>query len=259
MVCYLVKSGYCLSDSLLGTGPFEKYITIRKQSSGKRRPVFPLPRGFGRAACAAAAKPFYECTSARRTTRLPSGQMTWSTCERTRSHVSSGVRRLVCKEDSTDDWLSRKEGGKGPAIKNGRPYHIDFRVGVAHVAYDTTVFHAVQMLPCHYILISYKQRRVAEERCREAKVPTGFRSERGGSQVIGRGSSQVVSSVCGYEKGGAHCATALRPSCLVLRLSRTESRQGKALCSGKHAKVLMAHSSAEILTSYTKGSVTYFI
>lgn len=38
-------------------------------------------------------------TSARRTTRLPSGQMTWSTWERTRSHVSSGVRRLVWKEE----------------------------------------------------------------------------------------------------------------------------------------------------------------
>lgn len=242
-----------------GPGHLRSISLSESRVQGNAGLYFPLPRGFGRAACAAAAKPFYECTSARRTTRLPSGQMTWSTCERTRSHVSSGVRRLVCKEDSTDDWLSRKEGGKGPAIKNGRPYHIDFRVGVAHVAYDTTVFHAVQMLPCHHILISYKQRRVAEERCRGAKVPIGFRSERGGSQVIGRGSSQVASSVCGYEKGGVHCATALRPSYLVLRLSRTESRQGKALCSGKHAKVLMAHSSAEILTSYTKGSVTYFI
>lgn len=53
------------------------------------------------------------CTSARRTTRLPSGQMTWSTWERTRSHVSSGVRRLVWKEDGTGDGsYSGKEGKK---------------------------------------------------------------------------------------------------------------------------------------------------
>lgn len=46
-----------------------------------------------------------------------------------------------------------------------KPHHIDFCVGVAHIAYNTTVFHAVQMLPRHYILISYKERRVkAEER-----------------------------------------------------------------------------------------------
>ena len=34
-------------------------------------------------------------TSARRTTLLPSGQMTWSTCDRTLSKVSSGVRKLA--------------------------------------------------------------------------------------------------------------------------------------------------------------------
>ena len=35
-------------------------------------------------------------TSASRTTLLPSGQMMWSTWERTLSQVSSGLRRLAC-------------------------------------------------------------------------------------------------------------------------------------------------------------------
>lgn len=39
-------------------------------------------------------------------------------------------------------------------LYRGKPHHIDFRVGVAHIAYDATIFHSVQMLPCHYILIS---------------------------------------------------------------------------------------------------------
>jgi hypothetical protein len=34
--------------------------------------------------------------SANKTIRLPSGQITWSTCDRTFSHVRSGVRRLFC-------------------------------------------------------------------------------------------------------------------------------------------------------------------
>lgn len=39
----------------------------------------------------------YVRTSASSTILLPSGQMTWSTWERTLSHVSSGVRRLACR------------------------------------------------------------------------------------------------------------------------------------------------------------------
>lgn len=41
---------------------------------------------------------FCAVTSASRTILLPSGQMTWSTWERTLSQVSSGVRRLACKD-----------------------------------------------------------------------------------------------------------------------------------------------------------------
>lgn len=44
-------------------------------------------------------------TSASSTILLPSGQMTWSTWERTRSHVSSGVRRLACRV-STTAWAA---------------------------------------------------------------------------------------------------------------------------------------------------------
>lgn len=97
---------------------------------------------------------FYVCTSARRTTRLPSGQMTWSTWERTRSHVSSGVRRLVWKEDSTDDRGHKRRRRRKASNKHEKPYHIYFSVGVAHIADDATVFHAIQVLPCYHILIS---------------------------------------------------------------------------------------------------------
>lgn len=44
-------------------------------------------------------------TSASKTTRLPSGQITWSTWERTRSHVSSGVRRLAWERKHSERFI----------------------------------------------------------------------------------------------------------------------------------------------------------
>ena len=56
-------------------------------------------------------------TSASSTTRFPSGQMTWSTWERTRSQVSSGVRRLVCKSrrKRLESW--REDGGADAGVE----------------------------------------------------------------------------------------------------------------------------------------------
>ena len=46
--------------------------------------------------------------SANRIIRLPSGQMTWSTWERTFSHVRSGVRRLFCSAQIENERGSRQ-------------------------------------------------------------------------------------------------------------------------------------------------------
>lgn len=82
---------------------FYPKIELREQQAEYVYPAAPPPRVLKHTAVL--PEPYSMCTSARRTTRLPSGQMTWSTWERTRSHVSSGVRRLVWKEESAVDWL----------------------------------------------------------------------------------------------------------------------------------------------------------
>lgn len=96
------------SDSILGTRLYLRNILLSKDRAQGTTgriclPCRPSPKGAKHTAVL--PEPYSMCTSARRTTRLPSGQMTWSTWERTRSHVSSGVRRLVWKEESTADWL----------------------------------------------------------------------------------------------------------------------------------------------------------
>lgn len=91
-------------------------------------------------------------TSASSTTRFPSGQMTWSTWERTRSQVSSGVRRLVCRgrrKRLQSLWEDHRADTAGR-----HTHHIDFRVGVAHVAHNAAVFHPIQVFSGHNVLVS---------------------------------------------------------------------------------------------------------
>lgn len=84
--------------------------------------------------------------------------MTWSTWERTRSQVSSGVRRLVCKSRRKRLESSLEDGGAdGSRQGHGQTHHIDLSVGVAHVAHDAAVLHPIQMFSGHHVLVSCRE------------------------------------------------------------------------------------------------------
>lgn len=98
-------------------------------------------------------------TSASRIILFPSGQMTWSTWERTLSQVSSGVRRLACRgwqhqshlrpfQSETFWWAFLVRLCVAAAA-----YHVDLRVWVAHVTHDGAVFHPVQLVSGHHVLV----------------------------------------------------------------------------------------------------------
>ena len=36
-------------------------------------------------------------------------------------------------------------------------YHIDFGVGVPHIAHNATILHTVKLLSGHYVLVSYQK------------------------------------------------------------------------------------------------------
>lgn len=96
-------------------------------------------------------------TSASRITLFPSGQMMWSTWERTRSHVSSGVRRLAYK--SRDNSVTISSSSCLTWTHYYLVHHVDLCVGVSHVADHRTVFHPVQLVSGHHIFIPCRKTR----------------------------------------------------------------------------------------------------
>jgi hypothetical protein len=99
---HLAKRRFSWCPALLGDRQLGKHIFIQRQNLPEHRTS--ICTASPSLLCASSTRlqsVAASVTSARRTTRLPSGQMTWSTWERTRSHVSSGVRRLVWKEEQT--------------------------------------------------------------------------------------------------------------------------------------------------------------
>ena len=97
--------------------------------------------------------------SANRIKRLPSGQTTWSTCERTFSHVRSGVRKLFYAFHSKEK--KKQQHQKPPphlvdtsAEEKKSTHHVDLRVGVAHVADDGARLHLVHVLARHHVLVA---------------------------------------------------------------------------------------------------------
>ena len=100
-------------------------------------------------------------TSARRMTLLPSGQITWSTWERTLSQVSSGVRMLAWTDTrlTSDSRLQYKLTMAPQPLHDIQSiaHHVNLRIGVAHVADYTAVLHSVQLLSGHHIFIPCKR------------------------------------------------------------------------------------------------------
>lgn len=94
-------------------------------------------------------------TSASSTILFPSGQITWSTCDLTRSQVNSGVRRLAWEVGrlSTFRHLFTYTPVNTLRLKQF-PHHINLSVGVAHVADNTAVLHAVHVLSYNHVFIA---------------------------------------------------------------------------------------------------------
>lgn len=104
-------------------------------------------------------------TSASRIILFPSGQMTWSTWERTLSQVSSGVRRLACRGWKRQSHLRpfRSETFRWAFLVRlyaAAAYHVDLRVWVAHVAHNAAVFHPVQLVSGHHVLVPCKETKI---------------------------------------------------------------------------------------------------
>lgn len=43
-------------------------------------------------------------------------------------------------------------------------YHIDFGVGVPHIAHNATILHTVKLLSGHYVLVSYQKQKFDSEK-----------------------------------------------------------------------------------------------
>lgn len=228
------KLGIFLSGSMLGTRKCTKEICIQRQSSGKYGITFPPCHSSCRrsnyGACAALPKPFRMRTSARRTTRLPSGQMTWSTWERTRSHVSSGVRRLVWKEDSTVDCGSNgRKGKKALRSMNERNHTTSISV------LEWPILHTIQLFfmrsKCSRVttfLFPKNKGRAAEGDVEQQRYQPAFsrRWERG-VLLHERACILCEKSVC--------CITALQAHWFGFKIQLYKKPSGKkSLCSGKH-------------------------
>lgn len=100
-------------------------------------------------------------TSASKIILFPSGQMTWSTWERTLSQVSSGVRRLACRRQQHQSHLCLFWSETPPwalvCLYEAAAYHVDLRVWVAHVAHNGAVLHPVQLVSGHHVLVPCKE------------------------------------------------------------------------------------------------------